>query len=135
MIDWFPVVLIFHPLWYNTEHSGGVAERLFASANPPGRKGDGLENRCRDRQLSKGFVYVLRCSDQRLYTGSTRDLQKRLEAHSMGKVRTTKNRRPFQLLYTEEFDDYSEARRREHYLKSGTGREWLKVQLEGGPSG
>ena len=108
---------------------------MFASANPPGRKGDGLENRCRDRQLSKGFVYVLRCSDQRLYTGSTRDLQKRLEAHSMGKVRTTKNRRPFQLLYTEEFDDYSEARRREHYLKSGTGREWLKVQLEGWPSG
>lgn len=85
--------------------------------------------------VNKGFVYVLRCSDQKLYTGSTRDLYKRLEAHRTGKVRTTKNRRPVQLIYKEEFGNYQEARDREIYLKSGTGREWLKTQLEGWPSG
>jgi len=98
----------------------------------------GAERRqsCTKSQLmSKAYVYVLRCSDQRLYTGSTRDLQKRLKAHSAGSVRTTKNRRPFELVYTEEFDSYSEARKRELYLKSGTGREWLKRQSERWPSG
>ena len=85
--------------------------------------------------MSKGFVYVLRCIDNKLYTGSTRDLQNRLTAHNMGKVRTTKNRRPVQLIYTEEFDDYSSAYKRELYLKSGSGREWLKAQMEGWPSG
>jgi putative endonuclease len=64
-----------------------------------------------------------------------RDLNKRLEAHNQGKVRTTKNRRPVRLVYTEEFEDYSEARSRELYLKSGTGRDWLKNKLEGWPSG
>ena len=85
--------------------------------------------------MNKGFVYVLRCIDQKLYTGSTRDLQKRLRAHDAGKVRTTKNRRPVKLIYTEEFDDYSEARKRELYLKSGAGREWLHGQSERWPSG
>ena len=85
--------------------------------------------------MTKGFVYVLKCNDERLCTGSTRNLEKRLQAHNTGKVRTTKNRRPFQLIYVEELDDYSEARKRERYLKSGTGREWLKTQLEGWPSG
>ncbi|HTR45514.1 MAG TPA: GIY-YIG nuclease family protein [Thermodesulfovibrionales bacterium] len=85
--------------------------------------------------LSKGFVYVLRCSDNKLYTGSTRDIEERLAAHGKGKVRTTKSRRPVELVYKEEFEEYSAARKRELYLKSGVGREWLKSQLEGWPSG
>ena len=85
--------------------------------------------------MEKGFVYVLRCSNQALYTGSTRDLQKRLCAHNAGKVRTTKNTRPVQLIYVEEFGSYSEARKRELYLKTGAGREWLKGIVERWPSG
>ncbi len=78
----------------------------------------------------QGHVYVLRCKDERLYIGSTRDLDDRLKAHMMGRVKTTKRRRPVQLVYTEEFEDYREARKREFYLKSGTGREWLRLILE-----
>ena len=73
-----------------------------------------------------GFTYVLRCADERLYIGSTRDLQKRIEAHNKGKVKTTKNRRPVKLIHSEESLNYSEARKRELYLKSGTGRDWLR---------
>jgi putative endonuclease len=80
--------------------------------------------------IIKGFVYILCCKDERLYIGSTRDLNKRFKAHIMGRVKTTKGRRPVQLVYSEEFDDYSEAR-----LKSGTGREWLKAKLERCQSG
>ncbi len=85
--------------------------------------------------MNKGFVYVLRCNDRKLYIGSTRDLSKRMEAHRMGRVRTTKGRRPVELIHLEEFDNYQDARKREVYFKSGTGRDWLKAKLEGCQSG
>lgn len=85
--------------------------------------------------MEKGFVYVLRCADNRLYVGSTRDMESRITAHEYGKVRTTKSRRPVKVIYTEETENYSAARRRELYLKSGTGREWLKNKLERCQSG
>ena len=74
-------------------------------------------------------TYVLRCADNRLYIGSTRDLKKRIEAHNKGKVRTTKHRRPVKLIHVEKTINYSEARKRELYLKSGTGRDWLKSNI------
>jgi putative endonuclease len=79
---------------------------------------------------TKGFVYVLKCKDQKLYIGSTRDLDKRLKAHKMGRVKTTKSRRPVKLIHMEEFESYEEARKRELYLKSGTGRDWLKDKMK-----
>ena len=86
-------------------------------------------------KLNKGFIYVLRCKDQKLYIGSTRDMDKRLEAHKMGRVKTTKGRRPVQLIYIEEFESYKEAHKRELYLKSGTGRDWLNAKMERCQSG
>lgn len=85
--------------------------------------------------MEKGFVYVLRCADNRLYVGSTRDLKSRMNAHEYGKVKTTKSRRPVALIYSEEVENYSDARKRELYLKSGTGRDWLKSKLERCQSG
>lgn len=85
--------------------------------------------------MGKGFIYVLRCADSRLYIGSTRDLSRRIDAHINGRVKTTKSRRPIKLIYSEELATYTEARKRELYLKSGTGREWLKEKLEEWPSG
>ncbi len=87
------------------------------------------------REMNRGFVYILKCIDKKLYIGSTRNLSKRIESHKMGRVKTTKGRRPVQLLYTEEFETYKEARERELYLKTGTGRDWLKSNLEGCQSG
>ena len=85
--------------------------------------------------MVKGFVYVLICSDGRLYIGSTRDLDNRIDAHRNGRVKTTKSRRPIILVYTEELPTYTDARKRESYLKSGTGRDWIKKKLEGWLSG
>ena len=64
-----------------------------------------------------------------IYKGSTRDLAERIKAHRVGKVARTKNKRPLKLVYCEYFDDYTEARRREIWLKSGQGRGWLKEQI------
>ena len=75
----------------------------------------------------KYFVYVL-SSKTKLYnyTGLTNNIQRRLAEHNSGYNRTTKPYRPFDIIHVEEYDNRLEARIREKYLKSGTGREWIK---------
>jgi len=79
----------------------------------------------------EGIVYVLQSlKDYKTYTGSTDNLNRRLEEHNAGKVRATKYRRPFKLIYTEKFIDLNFARRREHFLKTASGRRELRKILK-----
>jgi putative endonuclease len=76
------------------------------------------------------FAYALRSEkDGRLYVGMASDLKVRIEQHNRGYNRSTKARVPFELFYVEECGSREEARRREKFLKSGTGREFLKRRL------
>jgi len=76
------------------------------------------------------YVYVIQSrKDNCFYTGFTSNLEKRLQAHNKGKVRSTKSRRPFVLLYSEKLETKEMARERELYFKSGIGREFLKQKL------
>ena len=65
------------------------------------------------------------------YVGSSRanDLTIRLKAHNAKKVKSTKSGCPWVKIAVENFESYTEARRREIFLKSGVGREWLKSNL------
>ncbi|MBP1930583.1 GIY-YIG nuclease family protein [Ammoniphilus resinae] len=66
----------------------------------------------------KYFVYMLRCSDQSLYTGITNDIERRLDQHNKGKAsKYTRARTPVQLVYQEECVDKSSALIREHEIK------------------
>jgi putative endonuclease len=66
----------------------------------------------------KGFTYILKCSDQSYYTGSTKDIDKRLEEHNLGKgSKYTSNRLPLKLVYLEEFDRIDTAFYREQQIK------------------
>jgi putative endonuclease len=77
------------------------------------------------------YVYVLKSQkDKKTYVGFTRDVLKRLDRHNSGKVESTRHRRPFDLVYTEEFSSENEARKRERYLKTWAGRIWLHQNLE-----
>jgi putative endonuclease len=74
-------------------------------------------------------IYVLKSTvNGKLYTGSSRkdNPDDRLAAHNRGSTRTTKNGKPWKLLYVEMYNTYTEARKREIYLKSGKGRALLK---------
>ena len=72
-------------------------------------------------------TYILKSiKDNRYYYGSCENINKRLTMHNEGKVRSTKSRRPFVLVYTEEFKTRSEAQKREYYFKSIDGYIWLK---------
>ena len=75
----------------------------------------------------KPAAYALSNEDKKwIYKGSTKDLSERIAAHLSGKVPRTKNRLPLKLVYCEYFDNYTDARRHEIWLKSGQGREWIK---------
>lgn len=74
-------------------------------------------------------VYILKCSDDRLYIGCTSDLKSRLERHKKGYVPATKSRRPFDLQIVLSFRNKPTAYAFEKYLKSGAGRLFIKKRL------
>ncbi len=71
-------------------------------------------------------VYVLRSlRDGKRYIGMTQNLALRIQQHNQGCEFSTKGRRPFVLVYREEWKTLPEARIREKYFKSGAGRRYL----------
>ena len=72
------------------------------------------------------YVYALQSAvDDGFYVGITSDVQRRLREHNSGRQRSTKARRPFELVYSESCATRSEAQERERFWKSGQGRERL----------
>lgn len=64
-----------------------------------------------------------------MYIGCTSNLQARLLCHKNGLVRSTKNRRPFELVYTENYNDKYEAYNMERFYKTAKGKRKLKQKL------
>ena len=81
------------------------------------------------------YVYILRCDIGTFYTGTTNNLERRLEQHNNGKVYYTKNRLPIKLVYFEACLDKDDAYRRERYLKTGMGKRYIKNRIRGGLTG
>jgi len=75
------------------------------------------------------FVYILECSDGSLYTGITKDVEKRLEEHNTkdSGAKYTKARRPVKLLYKESSLDRSSASKREYKIKKLTRLKKLEL--------
>ncbi|MDR1409267.1 MAG: GIY-YIG nuclease family protein [Oscillospiraceae bacterium] len=79
------------------------------------------------------YVYVLLCDDGSLYKGFTDNLSRRFQEHLSGRGSVhTKKHKPIKIVYYETFDTEKEAVARENYLKSGSGREWLKAKVQEG---
>jgi putative endonuclease len=76
------------------------------------------------------YVYILQNKKKELYKGSTQDLKQRLIDHNNGRVTSTKNKRPWQLIYYEAFLSKKLARKEELFLKTGKGRERIKYVLD-----
>jgi putative endonuclease len=68
--------------------------------------------------MTYGYVYILRCSDDSLYTGRCRDLNQRIKTHNSGKgAKYTRSRLPVKLAYYREIKDKSEALKLEAKIK------------------
>jgi len=76
------------------------------------------------------YTYVLQCSDGSFYIGQTDNLRRRFAEHESGNISWTAPRRPLRLLHWEEFKSREEAVKREHDLKTGFGRKWIKREFE-----
>ena len=74
-------------------------------------------------------VYVIKSKEGYQYIGSTTDIEKRLFQHQNHLAGWTKRGTEWKLIYTEEFDTYADARKRELWLKTGVGREFLKKAI------
>ncbi|PJA86813.1 MAG: excinuclease ABC subunit C [Candidatus Moranbacteria bacterium CG_4_9_14_3_um_filter_42_9] len=76
------------------------------------------------------YVYVIKSlKDGNIYIGHTGNLRKRIALHNAGKINSTEKRRPFSLLYYEACNLLKDAVQREHALKTGFGRAYLKRRL------
>lgn len=78
----------------------------------------------------KGYMYILQCSDDSYYVGSTIDLNMRFEQHQCGEgANYTKKRLPVKLLYYEEFDRIDGAFYREKEVQ-GWSRKKKEALME-----
>ncbi len=74
------------------------------------------------------YVYMVRCSDQTLYTGYAEDVAIRVARHNEGSgARYTRGRRPVVLVYAEWAENRSQAQRREIKIKSMTREQKLNL--------
>ena len=62
----------------------------------------------------------------RYYIGHTNSIERRLQQHNAGQVISTRNIRPLRLVYRVEYADGTEARKREHWLKSQKSRKLIE---------
>ncbi len=77
------------------------------------------------------WVYILRCNDGTLYTGSTNDMDRRVCAHNEGKgAKYTRGRGPVTVVYRECCPDKSAALRREAAIKRLTRTQKLALIRE-----
>ena len=78
------------------------------------------------------YAYLLEnLGDKSWYIGSTSDLKRRIKEHQTGSGgRTTRIKKNWHLIYYEAYLDKRDAVGREKFLKSGSGRKYLKKQLK-----
>lgn len=75
------------------------------------------------------YVYILKCADNKLYKGCTNDVLRRVKEHNSGKVPYTVTKRPVELISYTAFTDKYKAFEFEKYIKSGSGRAFVKKRL------
>jgi putative endonuclease len=83
--------------------------------------------------MDLNFVYILQNTKGETYVGQTSNLNQRIAQHNdpfyLGSLHTKRHPGPWHLLYYETFNTRSAAMKREKELKTGKGREWIKLNI------
>lgn len=78
------------------------------------------------------IVYILKNSiTGRHYIGCTNDLVRRLLEHRRGHTRSTRQKGIWEIIYTEQYEESFEAKRREMQIKSFKGGNAFKKLIAG----
>ena len=76
------------------------------------------------------YVYIVKCADGSLYTGITKDLERRVREHNYDNclgAKSLRYRRPVSLVFSEEFETQTDAAKRERSIKRWTREYKLKL--------
>jgi len=74
------------------------------------------------------YIYAIKSKEKNyIYVGLTNNPQRRIKEHNYKKEKTTLRYAPFKVIFIEKFRTRIEARKREKYLKSGVGKEYLRL--------
>ena len=86
---------------------------------------------CKGKHVSF-WIYLLRCADGSYYTGHTDNLEKRIQEHHNGEIKScyTFHRRPLQLLFSQDFPTRQEALASERQIK-GWSRKKKEAMIQG----
>ena len=80
-------------------------------------------------------VYIIKSINKdKYYVGFTKNLKNRLKRHNSGSVRSTKSYRPWKTVYSEEYDNKTEARKRELQIKSWKSKTSIEKLINQAPS-
>jgi len=78
----------------------------------------------RKKKAAAWLLYILKCSDNTLYTGITTDITRRLKEHNDGRAsRYTRSRLPVKLLFSEPCRGRSRALKKEYAMKQLSRKE------------
>ncbi len=84
--------------------------------------------RRRARKTNMWYIYILRCADGILYTGSTTDIDRRVKEHNAKKGGgCTRGRLPVKLIHKEPYQNRSEAQKREAQIKKWSRQKKLAL--------
>jgi len=75
------------------------------------------------------YVYLLKCFDNKTYIGCTNNLKDRISRHKSASVSATRDRLPVKLISYFAFVDKHKAFNFEKYLKTGSGRAFVKKHI------
>ena len=76
------------------------------------------------------YIYILKSQvSGTYYTGSCQDLVIRLGQHNKGYVKSTRKLKPWELIYREQYNTLSEARKRESEIKSWKSRRRIEILI------
>jgi len=80
-------------------------------------------------------VYILySILKDRYYTGSTSNIDERLKRHNEGATPSTKNGRPWKVVFTKQFNSKSEALKFENYIKRMKSMSFIESLIQKGSS-
>ncbi|GAG04316.1 unnamed protein product [marine sediment metagenome] len=73
------------------------------------------------------YVYILKLSNQKYYTGQTNNFTRRISQHSAGQCISTKNHLPFKVVFTKKKATRKQAVKLERFIKNKGAHRFLLV--------
>lgn len=84
-------------------------------------------------RVMKAYLYILQSlKNNSYYVGSTTNINQRLSFHNNGYVKSTKNKRPYELVFTQEFEDIKTAHKAEIKIKGWKRKDFIEKIIKDG---